>query len=77
MLFCAYNDYEIAVLHTINYFMDRFLNEAIPKMFHEDFFEKDYDLIKQYMRETSKKPSGESDFEKAYEKERKKHIEER
>ena len=73
MLFCAYNDYEIAVLHTVNYFLDRFLNEAIPKMFKSDFFTNGYDKVKQYMRETSLKPSGVSEYDNQFKKEKEKY----
>lgn len=39
LLFSAYNDYEIYVVKTINYFLDRFLNENIPHLFDEFFLE--------------------------------------
>lgn len=74
MLFCAYNDYEISVLHTVNYFLDRFLNEAIPQLFQEDFFVNDYEKVKQYMRKISLMSNGVNDFDKKFEKERKIHI---
>lgn len=73
MLFSAYNDYDISVLHTINYFLDEFLNDAIPKMFHNDFFAGDYEKVKQYMREISTKQSGENEFDKQFRKEKKKY----
>ena len=38
LLFSAYNDYEIYVVKTINYFLDRFLNENIPHLFDEFFW---------------------------------------
>ena len=40
MLIMAYNDYEITSLNTINYFLERFLNENIPMMFQEDFWDE-------------------------------------
>ena len=38
LLFSAYNDYELAALHTVNYFIDRFLNENIPEMFSDNYW---------------------------------------
>lgn len=38
LLFSAYNDYEIYAIRTINYFLDRFLNDAIPEMFSDRFW---------------------------------------
>ena len=73
MLFSAYNDYEIAVLHIVNYFLDEFLNDAIPKMFQKDFFAGDYEKVKQYMRETSTKQSGENEFDKQFRKVKEKY----
>lgn len=50
LLFCAYNDYEIAAIRTVNYFLDTFLNEFIPDTFKPEFPEKYYEDVKQYMR---------------------------
>lgn len=51
LLFCAYNDYEIAVIRTVNYFLGMFLNESIPETFQTDFPMKYYETVKQYMQE--------------------------
>ena len=67
MLFSAYNDYEIAVLHTVNYFLKSFLNKAIPEMFTNDFFTSSYKSIKEYMRRVTRKPNGTNDFDKRFE----------
>ena len=40
LLVAAYNDYEINVLRVVNYFLRRFLDREIPKMFREDFWTK-------------------------------------
>lgn len=61
LLFCAYNDYEIAVIRAVNYFLDMFLNEHIPETFQSDFGVKHYERVKQYMRECR-------DFDNAVEK---------
>ena len=39
-LVAAYNDYELSVLRCHNYFLQRFLNQEIPKMFKEDFWDE-------------------------------------
>ena len=70
LLFAAYNDYEMAVLQTANYFLERFLNDAIPTMFRDDFFEGKYDSVKQFMRQATINDKGQSAFEKAFEKEK-------
>lgn len=50
-LLTAYNDYELAVLHTVNYFLDRFLNEEIPKIFDEGYWTTEkQDAIDSYLR---------------------------
>lgn len=36
VLLAAYNEYELAVLGLINYFLRRYLNKAIPQMFEDD-----------------------------------------
>lgn len=74
LLFAAYNDYEMAVLQTANYFLERFLNEAIPTMFRDDFFEGQYDSVKQFMRQATINDKGQSAFEKAFEKEKSKLV---
>lgn len=51
LLFCAYNDYEIAVIRTVNYFLEMFLNESIPETFQTDFSMKYYETVKQYLQE--------------------------
>lgn len=38
LLVSAYNDYEICVLSTVNYFLERFLSDNIPKIFEDDFW---------------------------------------
>lgn len=41
LVFSAYNDYEICVMRAINYFLDRFLNENIPQMFSDKFWDEE------------------------------------
>ena len=68
-LLTAYNDYELAVLHTVNYFLDRFLNEEIPKIFDEGYWTTEkQDAIDTYWRAVAQK-----DFEKASKK-RQQHL---
>jgi hypothetical protein len=39
------------VLHTVNYFLDRFLNEEIPKIFDEGYWTTEkQDAIDSYLR---------------------------
>jgi len=50
-LVMAYNDYEMAVLNTINYFLETFLNKAIPEMFERDFWcEEKQNKMYEYLR---------------------------
>lgn len=37
-LFMAYNDYEVGMVKTVNYFLETFLNEEIPRMFLPEFW---------------------------------------
>ena len=50
-LFMAYNDYELSVMHTINYFLERFLNDAIPKIFEDSYWDQEkQQMAIDYMR---------------------------
>ena len=51
LLVAAYNDYEINVLRAVNYFLWRFLDREIPKMFREDFWTgKEQEEMEKYIR---------------------------
>ena len=68
VLFLACTDHELTMLHVINYFLERFLNESIPKMFKEDFFtEAEYEKVKQYMRLITPDKGGKNKFDKYFE----------
>ena len=72
MLFLASTDKELTMLHVVNYFLERFLNESIPKMFDEDFFaEAKYEKVKQYMRLVTPDKAGKSKFDKYFDRMRK------
>lgn len=66
ILFTAYNDYEVRVLHTVNYFLSRFLNEEIPKMFEDTFFEPNYEKMKAFMRLKTQKSIGSNGFDNQF-----------
>lgn len=51
LLFSAYNDYEIAVIRTANYFLETFLNENIPEIFKPDFSVKYFKIMEEYLRD--------------------------
>ena len=56
-LFMAHNDDDFCCLKIINYFMDRFLEEEIPKMFKEDYWnDKKYDAVVQMIKKCDEKP---------------------
>ena len=72
VLFLASTDKELTMLHVVNYFLERFLNESIPKMFDEDFFaEAKYEKVKQYMRLVTPDKAGKSKFDKYFDRMRK------
>ena len=75
VLFLACTDKELTMLHVVNYFLERFLNESIPKMFDEDFFsEAEYEKVKQYMRLVTPDKAGRNKFDKYFERMRKTQI---
>lgn len=50
-LITAFNDYEMGVLHTINYFLTMFLKTEIPKMFSGDFWDEEkQEDVRKYLR---------------------------
>lgn len=50
MLICAHNDYEVAALNVVNHFLDSFLDQEIPGLFKEDYWdEKKQTLAEQYV----------------------------
>ncbi len=50
LLVVAYNDYEMNVLRTVNYFLQHFLDSEIPKMFLDGFWtEKEQEGMENYI----------------------------
>lgn len=51
ILFSAYNDYEIACLGVVNYFLNRYLNEVLPDLFHPDYWtEARFEEIQEFLK---------------------------
>ena len=67
-LFMAYNDYEMGVLTTINYFLERFLDTAIPEMFSDSFWsEEKQTKVMEFMHHI-RQSNGKDEFQKALDK---------
>ncbi|MCR5586725.1 MAG: hypothetical protein K6F77_04255, partial [Lachnospiraceae bacterium] len=51
-LFMAHNEDDLKILFVINYFMDKFINDYLPKIFDEDYWnEEKYEKSLNYVKE--------------------------